>query len=157
MQVDDTWAYKKQSLRRIQQIQTRMVTRQILLKRKRDWLKTRQPQKKRQERKCLRVAGKSYTNVKGNKVKERERKEFTCNKCHLKCNSTFSDDEKNEFFVGFRKWGETVIIKSDKGSTLSVIQFRWSQHNVTCVFVVCCFLAAFSISEKCVRVCLEKE
>lgn len=135
--------------------------------------------KKRQERKCLRVAGKSYTSVKGNKVKERERKEFTCDKCHLKCNSKFSDDEKNEFFCGFWKMGEDdnnqvrqrqyIIshivqaeperfrkhnVSSRKKRTLHYYLEKGSERVRVCRMF---FLSVFSISEKFVRVCLEKK
>lgn len=135
---------------------------------------------KRQERKCLRVAGKAYNNVKGNKVKGRERKDDMCCsvKCPFKCSQTFSASQKDDCFFAFWKMGEDdksqdrqrqyiashieevepqrrrTNTPSRKKRSLQYYLEKDSERVRVCRSF---FLAVCDITEKFVRVCLTKK
>ncbi|KAG8305312.1 hypothetical protein J6590_108245 [Homalodisca vitripennis] len=134
--------------------------------------------KKRQERKCLRVAGKSYVSVKGSVIKKKEKPIFSCTNCPLKCSTKFSENEKDEFFLAFWKMGEddknqdrqrqyvashvveaeperrrVNIISRKKRSLHYYLEKDTERVRVCRKF----FFSVFSITEKFVRVSLEKK
>lgn len=152
-------------------------TEHLLKKRKTDNTNKATTKKEREERKCLRAAGKTYRNVKGKEVNKKERQNFVCTKCFLKCSDKFSESEKDDIFFDFWKMGEddrcqdrqrqfvaNHVVENEpcrrRGNTASrkkrSLHYHLEKHSEHVRVCRLFFLSVLSVTEKFVRTCLEK-
>ena len=48
-----------------------------------------------------------------------KRQEYTCFNCPFKCNTNFSNEEKDDLFLVFKKWENSIKAKTDTDSIYS--------------------------------------